>query len=175
MSIASICQRKVITIDAGAPLRDAAALMRAQHVGALVVTVEAAGHEQAVGVITDRDLAIEILARDLEPADVKVGQLASRHLASVPDTAGIAEAVAMMREAGVRRLLVTEQEGRLAGFVSADDLLEALAGQLGGLAAALRNGIAREGAERPSIPPPRPRPVFLPHGTPGMQQPIATR
>ena len=173
MSIAAICQPEVITINAGASLRDAANLMREHHVGALVVTVEAAGHERAVGVITDRDLAIEILAHDLNPTDVKVGQLASRHLASVPGTAGIAEAVAVMREAGVRRLLVTGAEGQLAGFVSADDLLEALAGQLGVLANAFRTGIAREGVERPSIPPPRPRPVFLPHGTPGMQLPIS--
>ena len=175
MSIAAICQPEVITVDAGASLRDAASLMRAHHIGALVVTVDAAGQERAVGVITDRDLAIEILARDLNPTDVKVGQLASRHLASVPGTAGIAEAVAVMRDAGVRRLLVTGHEGQLTGFVSADDLLEALAGQLGVLANALRTGIAREGVERASIPPARPRPVFLPHGTPGMQQPISPR
>ena len=175
MSIAAICQPEVITVDAGASLRDAASLMREHHVGALVVTVDAAGQERAVGVITDRDLAIEILARDLNPTDVKIGQLASRHLASVPGTAGIAEAVAVMQEAGVRRLLVTSNEGQLVGFVSADDLLEALAEQLGVLANALRTGIAREGVERASIPPPRPRPVFLPHGTPGMQQPITPR
>ena len=126
MSIAAICQRKVITIDTGASLRDAATLMRAQHVGALVVTVEGSGHEKAVGMITDRDPAIEILVRDdLDPAGIKVGQVASRHLASVPGSAGIGEAVAVMREAGVRRLLVTEDEGELAGFVSADDLLQA--------------------------------------------------
>lgn len=173
MTIATICRREVITINSGGSLREAANLMREHHVGALVVTAESAGHEQVVGVITDRDIAIEILARNLDPADVKVGQLASRQLAAVPLTAGIAEAVALMREAGVRRLLVTEPDGRLAGFVSADDLLEALAGQLGVLAGALRSGIAREGTERPAVPPPRPRPVFLAHGTPGMQQPIA--
>ena len=175
MSIAAICQPEVITINAGASLRDAANLMREHHVGALVVTVEAAGREEAVGVITDRDMAIEILARDLNSTDVKVGQLASGHLASVPGTAGIAEAVAVMREAGVRRLLVTGNEGQLTGFVSADDLLEALAGQLGVLTNALRTGIAREGVERASIPPARPRSVFLPHGTPGMQLPISPR
>ena len=81
----------------------------------------------------------------------------------------------MMQEAGVRRLLVTGNEGQLTGFVSADDLLEALAEQLGVLANALRTGIAREGVERALIPPARPRPVFLPHGTPGMQQPISPR
>lgn len=173
MTIATICRHEVITVDAGASLRDAANLMRDHHVGALVVTVQAAGHEQVVGILTDRDLAIEILARDLAPGDVKVGQLASRRLASVPDTAEIGRAVAIMQEAGVRRLLVNDEAGRLIGFVSADDLLEAIAGHLGVLAGALRSGIAREGAERKSILPPRPRPVFLAHGTPGMQQPIA--
>jgi CBS domain-containing protein len=173
MSIAQICRREIVTIDAGASLREAATLMRSRHVGALVVTVVNGEHEQAVGVVTDRDLAIEILARDLNPGEVKVGQLASRRLASVPGSAGIAEAVAVMQKASVRRLLVTEQQGQLSGFVSADDLLDALAGELSGLAQALHIGIAREGAERVSIAPPRPRPVFLPHGTPGMQQPIA--
>ena len=73
--------------------------------------------------------------------------------ASVPGTAGIAEAVAVMRDAGVRRLLVTGHEGQLAGFVSADDLLEALAEQLGVLASAVRSGSrARVLIERRSRP-----------------------
>lgn len=173
MTIATICRSEVITIDSGASLRDAAILMREHHVGALAVTVANAEYEQVVGMITDRDIAIEILARDLDPGEIRVGQLASRQLASVPDTAGIADAVSIMQQAGVRRLLITGQDGRVAGFVSADDLLEALAAQLSVLAGALRSGIAREGAERGPIPPARPRPVFLAHGTPGMQQPIA--
>ena len=173
MNIANLCRRQIVTIDAGATLREAAARMREHHVGALVVTVENAGNECVYGVITDRDLAIEILARDLNPADIRVGPLARRELASVPADAGIAEAVAVMKEAGVRRLLVTEAQGQIVGIVAADDLLDALAAQLTGLALALRSGIAREGAERSAIPPPHPRPVFLPHGTPGMQQPIA--
>lgn len=170
MSIAQICKREIVHIEATAPLKDAAALMRSRHVGALVVTVTRDGREVAVGMITDRDLAIEALSRGLDPGEVKVGQVASRHLASVAGTAGIAEAVAVMRQAGVRRLLVTEQDGQIAGFVSSDDLLDTLAAELGGLAEALRSGIAREGVERSELPPPAPRPVFLPHGTPGMQQ-----
>jgi CBS domain-containing protein len=169
MSIAQICQRHVITIGAAATLREAAALMREHHVGALVVTAEAGGQNQVVGVLTDRDLAIEVLARGMGTEDLRVAQVASRRLAAVPGSAGIGEAVAAMQQAGVRRLLVTESDGQLAGFVTADDLLDALAGQLGGLAAALRSGIARETSERPSVSPPRPRPAFLPHGTPGMQ------
>ena len=172
MTIAQLCKRDIVTIGATATLREAAALMRGRHVGALLVTVPGEAGEQAVGMLTDRDLVVEILARNLDPGEVKVGQVASRHLASVPGSAGIAEAVAVMQQAGVRRLLVTEAQGEIAGFVSADDLLDALAGELGGLAQALRAGIAREAAQRSEIAVPPPRPVFLPHGTPGMQHPI---
>lgn len=49
MTIAAICRREIITIDSTASLRDAATLMRERHVGALVVTVETAGHEQVMG------------------------------------------------------------------------------------------------------------------------------
>ena len=76
MTIAAICRPEVITTDFGASLRDAASLMRAHHIRTLVVTADAAGGERAAGVITDRALAIEVLARDLNPTDVKLGQLA---------------------------------------------------------------------------------------------------
>jgi CBS domain-containing protein len=166
MNIAKLCKRSIVSIDASASLRQAATLMREQHVGALVVT---AGPEYPVGVgVTDRDLALEVLSRDLVASDVSVGAVASRKLAAVRGSAGITEAVGVMAEHGVRRLLVTDDEGRLTGFVSTDDVLEALASDFNGLAHALRAGIAREAAERSSVPPPHPRAVFLPHGTPGM-------
>lgn len=169
MDIASICRREIVTIDEQASLRDAAGMMRSHHVGALVVTANEGEQPRVVGIVTDRDLAIEVLARDLGGSDVKVGQLASRRLAGVPAHGNIGDAVAAMQRAGVRRLLVTEENGQLAGFISSDDLFEALAGQLGTLAGALRAGTARESAERQPISPPTPRPVFLPQGTAGWQ------
>lgn len=172
MHIADICQRHIVTVAAVATLREAANRMREHHVGSLVVTVESEGQSEVVGVLTDRDLAIEALARGLDGADLRVGQIASRQLVAVPETAGIAEAVAAMKQAGVRRLLVTAANGELSGIVAADDLLAALADQMSGLAEALRSGTSREAAERPPISPARPRPTFLPHGTPGMQQPV---
>ena len=173
MSIAHLCKREIVGIEATATLKDAAQLMRTRHVGSLVVTARHGDQEQAVGLITDRDLVIEALSRALDAGEVRVGQVASRRLASVPGTAGIGEAVAVMREAGVRRLLVTEVDGRIAGFISSDDLLDELAAQVSGLAQAMRSGIAREAVEHGSIPAAAPRPVFLPYGTPGMQHSIA--
>lgn len=170
MNITDICRHEVIAIDCNASLRDAAALMRERHVGALVVTARAPGGERATGMLTDRDLAVEVLVRGLDAGSATAGQLASRDLVAVPGDASIGDAVAAMAKAGVRRLLVTGPHGELTGIVSADDVLDALAVQLGGLASALRNGLAREAVQRPPAAAARPHPVFLAYGTPGMQQ-----
>ena len=168
MNIVNLCQRELVTLDAGASVSHAARLMREQHVGALVVTSDTGERQHAVGILTDRDLVVEVLARDDLPLDLTVGRLASTRLAGVPGSASVAEAVAIMERAGVRRLLVADEQGHVIGLVSADDLLAAVAAELGGLARALRTGLARESAERKAVAPPAPRPVFLAHGTPGM-------
>lgn len=166
MNVSTLCRRKIVTVDAQATLQDAAMLMREQHVGALVVTSAGAdGREEAVGIVTDRDLVVDAMAQNLLPSRQRVAAVASGRVAGVPGTAGLAEAVATMEGAGVRRLLVTGADGAVIGVLSADDLLTTLAGELGGLARAMRGGLAREAAARPA--PPR-QPVFLPFGTPGM-------
>lgn len=167
MDIATICQRQVVTIEADASLREAAILMRDRHVGALVVT-DSADTPQVLGVVTDRDLAIEVLARESDSYAVCIGDLASDSLVAVAETATVQEAVDAMKRHGVRRLLVTDDAHGVIGFVSADDLVNAIAGELNGLAAALRSGIAREKVERATIETSAPRPVFLPQGMPGM-------
>jgi CBS domain-containing protein len=165
MSIIDICQRQVITIEADASLREAAASMREHHVGALVV-VDAAERSRVAGVVTDRDLAIEVLAGDVDAARIRIGQLINGSPVAIAGGASIQDAVTAMEEGGVRRLLVTDDEGRVIGFLSFDDLLAAVATELNGLAGALRSGIARENAERGPLPPSEP--VFLPLGMPGM-------
>ena len=165
MNIASICQRRVITIQADASLKEAATSMRENHVGALVV-IDSAEASRVAGVVTDRDLAIEVLAGDVDTARIQSGQLVNGSLVAVAGSASIQDAVSAMDEGGVRRLLVTDDEGRVIGFLSSDDLLDAVASELSGLANALRSGIARENAERGPLPPSEP--VFLPLGMPGM-------
>jgi CBS domain-containing protein len=168
MNIASICQRDIVTVDADASLRDAAVLMRDHHVGALVVT-EGEATPGVKGVVTDRDLAIEVLALDLDPAFIRIGELATGTPVAVAGSGSLQDAVALMEEHGVRRLLVTAADGGVIGFLSADDLVDAMAAEVGGLARALRAGIARETAERPAVAPRPARAVFLPQGMPGMQ------
>jgi CBS domain-containing protein len=148
MNLGSICTRRVITIDTQQSLQQAAQLMRDQHVGALVVTQETPEGRRIVGIVTDRDLAIEVLADSTLAPRESVGRLVDGTLVSAAASAGLSQGVDLMRAAGVRRLLVRDEHGHLVGIVSFDDLLDACAQQLTGLADVVRKGIQREAAER---------------------------
>lgn len=171
MNLAAICRHSPICVDLHASPREAALAMRTHHIGTVLVVTTEAGVRHVVGMLTDRDLAVDVLARDLGAGRLTAGELASTQLVSVRGSADVGEAVAAMREHGVRRLLVTGTQGDVVGILSADDLLEVMATQLSSLSAALRQGIARESAERPSVGEPPAGPVFLPLGTPGLQPP----
>lgn len=140
MNIGSICTSDAVTIDRDTSLHQAAQYMREEHVGALVVTSAGA----VVGVVTDRDLAIEVLARGRDSASVSVGALVTGRLVTVPFDASLSDAIAAMEEEGVSRLLVTGPTQELIGVVSIDDLLEALAGDMARLAKSRRNARDRE-------------------------------
>ena len=155
MNIEAICTRKVITVDHATPLRTAARLMRDHHVGALIVTGIGDGRAPVVGIVTDRDIVIDALARDLDPGTVTVGDLGSTDVTAIPATAGVGDAIATMREEGIRRLLVVGSENQVVGIVTIDDLVEALAVEMTDLAETLRSGPAREAASHAEVDAPR--------------------
>lgn len=159
MTIASLCRRQVVTIAASASVREAAAAMRNQHVGALVVT-DPDSPGRVLGVVTDRDLVVDLLALG-HPVDQPVGALCRLEPVAIPAGASLTEAVQAMRHAGVRRLLVQDERDAVIGLVSADDLIGAVAGQLDDLAATLQDGVITEGSRerarvRAQSEPPRP-------------------
>ena len=169
MDLTTLCTREVVGIEAGSSLRDAAALMCDEHVGALVVTT---GGEppQVVGIVTDRDLTLEVLGRGETGADVRIGHLAKSPPMAVRANATIREAVTAMEQEGVRRLLVVGDDGGVVGLLSSDDLFEALSQEFESLVSALRKGIKREKAERSVISvPARTRPVFPAFGTTALE------
>jgi signal-transduction protein with cAMP-binding, CBS, and nucleotidyltransferase domain len=160
MDLTSLCTREVVGIDAQASLQEAAALMCDEHVGALVV-VTGEGPTEVVGLVTDRDLALEVLGRGQSSGDVRIGHLAKSPPKAVRSSATIREAVMAMEEGAVRRLLVVDEDGGVIGLLSTDDLLEALSNEFETLVRALRKGIEREKSERSVVSVPgRARPVF---------------
>lgn len=172
MTVAEVCSRQVVSVDRDAPLADAARLMRDHHVGALVVTAQTERGHGVVGVVTDRDLVVEALARDAGAGEGRVGAMVRGPVVTVSESAALGEALEKMQAHGVRRLLVTDAQGHLSGVVSFDDVVPALASQLMALAQALRISREREAAERPPLAPPALPPLRLPtFGTAGWTGP----
>jgi len=146
MKIEGMCTHSTVTADRSRTLQECAALMGENHVGSVLVTEETPGGPQAVGIVTDRDLVVEAMARGVAPGQASIGQITARRLVTVPSSASIDEAVQVMKSEGVRRLLVATPDRRLVGIISMDDLLDALAGEMAGIVQAIRGGFVREAA-----------------------------
>jgi CBS domain-containing protein len=134
MAVGEICSREVVFVRKGESVREAAQLMREHPVGALVVVDEQDGSRVPAGVVTDRDIAIAVVAKGLEADGVRVEELMSGEVTTILESEGLSECIARMRARGVRRMPVVNARGELVGIVTADDLLDLLAEELAGLA-----------------------------------------
>lgn len=152
MKILDLCRREVVTIDASAPLQRAAALMAGQHVGALAV-VKGDGDQELVGIVTDRDLALDGLGRAGDPRDLQVGHIAKSPAVVLRPQASLADAATLMKQEGVRRLLVVDEESVVRGLVSFDDIAGELSAELESLVGALGEGVRRQESQRHVVPP----------------------
>lgn len=147
--VGTVASRVVVTATREMPVAEAARLMREQHVGALVVVAAAADGAQPVGLVTDRDLVVEVLAQGVDPALVRVADVMSPAIHTVGEHEALYDAIETMRRHGVRRLVVVDPAGRLAGLLSMDDAIALVAEQLSGLAKAIEAGIRSERRQRP--------------------------
>src|SRR5512141_2584229 len=122
MKVERVYTRSVVGTSRSSSIRDAATAMRRFHVGSLIVTEGGRHDTEVVGIVTDRDLVLQSLADDLDPRKASVDKVMSPVVASVAEDSDLLEALARMRAAGVRRLLVTKG-GKPAGILSIDDVL----------------------------------------------------
>jgi CBS domain-containing protein len=134
MPIGELCSREVVFATRKTSITEAAQLMRQYHVGDLVVVDLVDNKRVPVGVVTDRDIVIEIVGESLQVDDFTIGDIMSRQLISVPEKEGVIETILLMRAHGIRRIPVVDDEGGLAGIISADDMLDLLAEELTELA-----------------------------------------
>lgn len=130
MAIGEVCNREVVVARGDETVLQAATRMRQLHVGAVVVIEERDGKELPIGIVTDRDVVIEVVAPGLDPKVITVGDIMASSLASVNEDTGVFEAIQYMRSRGVRRLPVVDRDGGLTGIVTLDDLLALLAEEL---------------------------------------------
>ena len=98
-------------------------IMKEEDCGIVPIT-EGNGGGRVVGVVTDRDIALSLGDKDVRPSDVRVEEVMTRNVVSVPPDADLREVARKMEEAQVRRILVTEGQ-RLVGVVATADLARA--------------------------------------------------
>lgn len=150
MDVGSLCKRNPVTVREFDELSSAARRMRDDHVGYLVVVEPHAteGGERPVGVLTDRDIVVGVVAKEVEMGSLRVGDLMTRKPAVVDDTASVQTALDQMRRIGVRRMPVVGRAGQLVGVLSLDDIIDALAGEMLAVSGSIRNELRTESALR---------------------------
>lgn len=149
MTVGQFCNRSVVVIGREATLADAATLMRDYHVGDLVVIEERGGARIPVGIVTDRDLVVEVIAKRVSLDKLTVGDIMSFELNTAREQDSLFDTLKRMRAKGVRRMPVTDAQGALAGILSAEDVLALLAEEMGDLARISAREQAHERERRP--------------------------
>jgi CBS domain-containing protein len=134
MTIREICNRSVVCGTRDMSAVDAAKLMRQHHIGNVVVVDRLHGDRRPIGVVTDRDIVVEVVAAGLDPATLKLGDMLLGRLVTAEESTSYAETIRLMALHGVRRLPVVDSTGVLVGIVSVDDLLPQLASPLAAIA-----------------------------------------
>ena len=127
MAISEISMRNVVTIDHEATVAQAAARMRRYDIGELVVVERANRAHMPVGLVSDRDITLEVTGQDLDPHHETVGSIMRRGLLTVRDDESLLAALRAMSERGACRAVVIDGAGRPTGLVSIEDILGLMA------------------------------------------------
>jgi CBS domain-containing protein len=145
MRVNEICSRAVSHVRRDVSILEAAHRMREEHVGDLIVVDEKEGRRFPVGMLTDRDMVVGILARDADHVrQLDVGDVMGSSLVTAYEEEDLAPVLRRMRTFGVRRLPVVDAEGSLTGVLSVDDVIPALSDEMADLAALVSSQAQRE-------------------------------
>lgn len=149
MSVGTLCNREVAVTGAGTSAAEAARLMRRRHVGDLVILSDDE-IRRPVGLVTDRDLVVEILAEGVDPESITVADVMTRTLQTIDEDADFWDALHRMRQHGVRRLPVVNAGGGLEGILTLDDALELVSEALSDLVTLISRQSQLEEETRPA-------------------------
>ena len=134
MQVGEVCTREVVCASSETTVAAAAKTMRQYHIGDVVVTRTEAGRRIPLGIVTDRAIVVGVVATELAPSTLTLGDIMSPELTTAREHEDVFEAVERMRNRGVRRMPIVDAEGSLVGIISLDDVIEILAEQMSQLA-----------------------------------------
>ena len=155
MQLREICTCPVVTCRRDATAVELAQLMRDRHVGDVIVVDECEGGATPVGIVTDRDLVVQVMAQGVAPESLRADDLIAGEPVTVLESETVYDAIWHMRSRGIRRLPVVDAKSRLLGVLTADDVSRFLAEELTELARVVPHQIKRETAVREAVALPR--------------------
>ena len=121
MKIGGYCNREVITAEPDISVLEAAKLMRSNHVGCLVIVND---EKQPVGIVTDRDIVMEVIAEELPLDSISIKDFMATPPAVVREDGDIHNALLIIEKHGVRRIPVVNKNNVLIGIIALDDILK---------------------------------------------------
>ncbi|RKN46366.1 CBS domain-containing protein [Micromonospora endolithica] len=116
--VSDVMTKQVIYLSAETPLDEAARVMKEADIGDVVVTEGAT----LAGMLTDRDIVVRAVAERSDPGTTTIGSIVTREVVMIEQHCTAQEAASLMRERGVRRVLVCDSDRKLVGIVSLGDL-----------------------------------------------------
>ena len=130
MTVGELCTRDVAVALKTDMVVDLAQRMRTRHVGAVVIVENQLGRHRPIGIVTDRDIVVSVVAGDPDHLNFMLtDDMMTRDLVTAKSDESIEDAMRKMQQFGIRRLPVVDGEGDLVGIVTLDDLLKHLVDQ----------------------------------------------
>jgi CBS domain-containing protein len=148
MQIGQCCNRTVAVARPHTAVTEAARMMRELHVGTIVVVQDGNGINEPVGLVTDRDLVVEVLADDVDPDTVALADIMSDGISTAGVDDELFDTLERMRELGIRRMPVVEASGNLVGIVSMDDILALFSEGMNDITQLIRREVTEEAVTR---------------------------
>ena len=145
MTVGRMCVRDVDQAEVNESAQAAAQRMHDRNVGTLVVL---SPDRKPIGILTDRDLAVRVVAKGRNPIETTVGEVMTTDLKTVSEQAALEDALRVMRSGPFRRIVVVDDDGKLAGLLSVDDVLDLLRGEFNEIGQLLERESPRGLAER---------------------------
>ena len=149
MTAGEYCNREVVITEQDTSVVQAAVLMREFHVGSLVVVQKQGKVNLPVGIVTDRDLVIEVIAQQVPLESATLNDVMSKDLVTVGEQETLIDTLELMLKRGVRRVLVVDGQGSLQGMLAADDAIELMAESMADLAKVVSQELEQEVSQRP--------------------------
>ena len=127
MGLVKCCREQVVAVSPDTPAVEVARIMGEKNVGSVVIVT---GDNRPVGVLTDRDLTVRVMAQERNPGEVRAGDIVTRDVITFRDSMGVYEAIQKMTAEGIRRMPVVDDAGKLIGIVTMDEISRMVGGEM---------------------------------------------